>query len=131
MGKFILYHLDGRVEKETAFSLEQLAGTLGMMVRCYRKDGGFTDGFADPYCLKHGGKGGIAFPNGKLDLWTWAHLDETTRRLRDCGSMDETYRQTVVSLPVDEIESVCAVLYSNPRWGGRLMNRFPFEIERP
>ncbi len=51
-------------------------------------------------------------------------MDEENGKL--VGKDNEKYNQTFRKIAIDEIERVEAIIYSNPRWGGKLTNKFEF-----
>ncbi len=51
-------------------------------------------------------------------------LNENTHKLirNDLEKYNKTYKKIIIK----NITSIDAILYSNPRWGGRLTNKFEF-----
>ena len=119
MRRIRFYEQDGRIHDEKELTAESLFGALGMMARCYLRDGSYRDGFVcDPSVLDIEKKAcGATF-----FLWTWAHLDEKTHRL--VGDGESKYDQNYEPIDILEVDRVDAILYSNPRWGGLLYNHF-------
>lgn len=119
------YKTDGSFVTKEALTEDNLDGVHGMMVRCTMKNGDVNEGFADSYGVYDKTK-----YNGTIHdfiyLWTWDNLDEETHRL--VGDMDTKFQQTYVPVKIRGIQSVDAILYSNPRWGGRLYNHFFIDI---
>ena len=117
------YKADGSCISQEPLGAETLGNINGMMVRCYMADGSEQEGFADPYRVhnksEYDGKVGEI-----ICLWTWDNLDETTHQL--VGEGMEKYDQTYVPVKIENIMRIDAILYSNPRWGARLTNRFGF-----
>lgn len=121
MGRIRFYQQDGRVNDEQELTPDSLYSAMGMMARCYLRDGSQHDGFV---CFTPG----IDLESQRKDygstffLWTWAHLDEKTHKL--VGDDRSKYDQTYESIDYLDLESVDAIMYSNPRWGGLLYNHF-------
>lgn len=121
--KIVFYDLKGNAKREEALTKENLTHINGMMTKCYMIDGKEQVGYADSEGT---------FDKEKYDrsihddiyLWTWDNLDENTGKL--IGSENEKFNQTFTKIKINEIERIEAVLYSNPRWGGRLTNKFEF-----
>lgn len=121
MGKICFYQQDGRVHDEQELTQESLYDAMGMMARCFLRDGSQHDGFV---CFTPGidieshtkGDGSTFF------LWTWTHLDDNKHRL--VGDDRSKYDQSYEPINFLEVERVDAILYSNPRWGGLLYNHF-------
>lgn len=119
MGKIINYTLRGEIKSELPLNEKYLDNIHGKLVRCHMVDGTHIVGFGDPYRTR------FDFDNKIHDiiyLWTWDHLDETTGQL--IGEGDEKYNQTFTPVKIDQIKDIEAILFSNPRWGGRLTNKF-------
>ena len=122
MRTITFYKLDGKVKSEEKMDKENLCHIHGMMTKCTMKNGIEEVGFADPTGIynkeKYDGK-----VHDYIYLWTWDNLDEDTGKL--IGD-DEKYNQTFKSVKIDDIEKIEAIIYSNPRWGGKLTNKFIF-----
>ena len=56
-------------------------------------------------------------------LWIWDNLNEESHKLL-IGNEENKYNQTFKRINIDDIIRVESILYSNPRWGGVLTNRF-------
>ena len=123
MRKITFYKLNGQVKSEEILTKENLEHINGMMTKCTMANGTEEHGYADPTGIYDKEK-----YNGKIHdyiyLWIWDHLDENTGNL--IGNDDEKYNQTFKPVKIDEIEKIDAIIYSNPRWGGRLTNKFEF-----
>lgn len=121
--KIIFYKKDGQVKSEEILTKENLKHIHGMMTKCTMENGKEEVGFADST-----GVYDIENYDGKIKdyiyLWTWDNLDEATGKL--IGNDDEKYNHTLNPVKIDEIENIEAILYSNPRWGGKLTNKFEF-----
>ena len=125
MGKISYYKKDGTLQYQKELNNENIGETIGMMIRCTMKNGGFCEGFADPFRTHGKAEFDGAF-HDFIYLWTWDHLDEETHRL--VGDFHTKFDQTFVPVAIQEIESIDAILYSNPRWGGKLINRFSLNV---
>ena len=123
MKKIIFYKLDGQIKSEEKMYKENLGHINGMMTKCTMINGIEEVGFADPTGIynkeKYDGK-----VQDYIYLWTWDNLDESTGKL--IGDDDEKYNQTFKSVKIDDIEKIEAITNSNPRWGGKLTNKFRF-----
>ena len=119
---------DGVIRHEMELTPQSLFDALGMMVRCYMRDGSCHDGFVsftpgwDVESLRND-------YGSSFFLWTWAHLDEATNQLVGTGAVK--YEQNFEAIDFREVEHTDAILYSNPRWGGRLHNRFFVDVRPP
>lgn len=113
------YDRNGAVNKTEPLTPNNLGGTAGMMIRCHLADGTKAVGFADPFRTKDDYDGKI---HNVIYLWTWANLDEETHKLT--GKDSEKFDQVFTAVEIDKICAVEAILYSNPRWGVPLTNRF-------
>ena len=85
-----------------------------MMSRIYLKDNTIIEGFAN-------------FDNSdkqELLLWKWDNLDENTGILS--GNEKEKYKNIFKKIKTNDIDNIQSILYSNPRWVGKLTNKFQF-----
>lgn len=108
------YNDNGEIKNEELLLLENISHINGMMSRIYLKDNTIIEGFAD-------------FDNSdkqELLLWKWDNLDENTGILN--GNEEEKYKKTFKKIKTNDIDNIQAILYSNPRWGGKLTNKFQF-----
>ena len=115
------YRCDGTLYSEDALNHNTLRNINGMMVRCFMQNGSVQVGYAEPYraSLQSGGR----FENEPMMyLWTWDNIDEDTHTL--VGDDSVRFNQTRTPIRIDRITRIDAILYSNPRWGGRLTNKF-------
>lgn len=120
--KIIYYKKNGNFDHDELLNIENLAHTNGMMIKCHLKDGSEKVGYSDPYRLKENNN--ILEVNDYIYLVTWDNLDEETHKLT--GDYESMYDRTYTPISIDDIISVEAILYSNPRWGGTLTNLFSF-----
>jgi len=116
-GKIIIYKINADINKIKDLSIENLNYIAGMMTRIYLKNGDIIEGFGNPE------------ENDKnyFYLWTWDNLNEDTGLL--IGSENEKYRQTLKKVLFNDIDCVECIMYSNPRWGCKLTNKFNFYIK--
>ena len=121
LGKISYYKKDGTLVVQEELTADNTMGTLGMMVRCIMKNGDICEGFSDIQGPPDR-RNGLSVKRGILYLWTWTNLDEETHRLM--GDEKTKYDQTFTPVLIDKIVSMDAIVYSNPRWGGKLTNRF-------
>lgn len=123
MRRIIFYKLNGQMKAEEVLTKENLEHINGMMTRCTMANGTEEIGFADPtgICNKEIYDGKI---NEHIYLWTWDNLDEKTGKL--IGNDDKKCNQTFKAVKIDDIEKIEAIIHSNPRWGGKLTNKFEF-----
>lgn len=121
MGKIVYYTLNGDLDHDEKLNTENLAYTNGMMIKCYMEDNSEIAGFADPFRTHDRNE----FDNkvhDYINLWTWDNLDELSHKL--IGDEASRYNQSFVSVSIDQIKKVEAILHSNPRFGTELTNKF-------
>lgn len=123
MREIIFYKLNGTVKKETALTEENLALCDGMKLKCCLKNGNEVVGFADVYRAYDGSEFDCKV-HDYIYLWTFDNLDEEQHKLTGTG--DQKYDQTFNKVSIDDIIKIEAILYSNPRWGTKLTNKFCF-----
>ena len=119
--KICYYQNDGSFCKEEILNKDNLGNIHGMMVKCHMKNGFVQIGFADSY-----GAHDLSRITHRVKdiiyLWTWDNIDETTHQL--IGTGVDKYSQTYIPVKIEYITQIDAILYSNPRWGGLLTNKF-------
>ena len=123
MKKIIYYKNNGTFHKEEELTLENLKHTSGMMSKCSMEDGSVYIGYADP--LRTNSKSSLPFDDEVHDfiyLGKWENLDEESHQL--IGNDEEKYNQIYQKIDIEKILKMECILYSNPRWGGVLTNRF-------
>ena len=122
--KIYYYRGDGTLYDDDVLNLETLRNINGMMVRCYMQNGSVLIGYAEPF--RAGLESGLGYGNEPvIYLWTWDNIDEDTHTL--VGDDSTKYNQTHVPARINQILRIDAILYSNPRWGGVLTNKFYIE----
>lgn len=117
--KILFYELNGTIEKIEQLNTNNLGCINGMMTKCTLKNDTIKIGFADPFRAHEQD----SFDNKVHDyiyLWTWVNLDETTHKL--FGS--DKYSQTFQKVYIADMVTIESILHSNPRWGGKLTNKF-------
>lgn len=123
MRKIIFYNNDGTYNHDEELNKENIEHIKGQMSKCHLKDGTEVSGFSDP--LRTYEKSKIKY-DGKVHdyiyLWTWDNLDEKTHQL--IGRDDERYNTTHKLVYISDIVKIETILYSNPKWGGKLTNKF-------
>lgn len=123
MKEIIFYNLDGTIKNIVALTEKNLAQCNGKKVRCSLADGNEIVGFADVYRTKNRSE----FDNRIHDyfyLWTFDNLCEEQHKL--IGTDADKYNQTFNRVNLDDIVKIEAILFSGPRWGTELTNRFEF-----
>lgn len=117
------YKLNGQLKKEELLNKENLKNINGMMTKCTMVNGTEEIGFAyltdTRYIENYDDK-----INEHIYLWAWENLDENTGNL--IGNEDEKYNQIVKTIKIADIEKAESIIYSNPRWTGKLTNKFEF-----
>ena len=108
------YNMNGEIKKEELLNLENISHINGMMSRVYLKDNTIIEGFAD---FRDSGE-------QELFLWTWDNLDENTEVLSE--DEGEKYKQKFKKIDINDIDNIQTILYLNPRWSGKLTNKFEF-----
>lgn len=124
--KITFYKLNGEINSEELLNEESLRHTNGMMLKCYMKNGAEEIGFADPYRTHDNDFDDSV--HDYINLWTWDNLDEDNHEL--IGDNDSKYNQTFKRVNIKDIIRIEAILHSNPRWGGKLTNRFDYFASR-
>ncbi len=111
MSKIYYFNSDGTIKNEDELTSMNLNKANGMLSRCTLKDGTEKVGYieANPF-------------DTKINLWTWKNIDEENHAL--IGDDDTKYDQITEAVNIDDIEKVETKLHSNPRWGGKITNKF-------
>lgn len=118
-----IYKHNGKLEKEILLTDENLSRVNGMLLKCYLNDGTEQIGYGDPY-RTHDKDSYDGEVHDYINLWTWDNPDEEKHQL--VGNDDNKYNQTFTKIDINSIMSIDAILDSNPRWGGKLTNKFEF-----
>lgn len=111
MRSIIFYNPDGTIKKEMELTSANLEYTNGMLTRCTMKDGTEKVGYVE-----------TAIKEGYLILWTWKNVDEEKHIL--VGDENSKYDKESCKVEINQIEKAEARLFSNPRWGGKITNKF-------
>ncbi len=109
--KIYFYTSDGLLKKEVELNETTISGIHGMLTRCTLNNGTQVSGYA-VYDEKE----------GTLKLWNWKNIDEEKHIL--IGDNEEKFEQIFQDIDIEHLIKVESILYSNPRWGGRLTNIF-------
>ena len=119
--KIYYYQNDGSLDGEEILNENNLGKINGMMVKCHMKNGSVQIGFADPYRV-HNRSEYTGEVKDIIYLWTWDNIDETTHQL--VGNGADKFSQTYIPVKIEYITQIDAIVFSNPRWGGLLTNKF-------
>lgn len=114
MDKIKFYKYDGTLDHEELLNENTLAGTNGMLLRCHMNDGTTEIGYSDPF-KTHNEEEFDGEVSDYIYLWTWDNIDEEKHQL--IGDIETKYNQTFKKVIINKINTVEAILYSNPRWG--------------
>ena len=121
MYKIIFYKQNGEISDIKELTNENLEYINGMMTRCTLKDESKIVGYADVFRIydrnSYDGK-----VHDNIFLWTWDNLDEENHKL--IGDKESKYNKTFKKVSIKEIIKIETILYSNPRYGGQLANKF-------
>jgi hypothetical protein len=114
MAKLIIYKPNGDIFNSCDLNFETLKpSVLGEMVRVTLKNKDTYEGFADePYL------------SGKGKYLTLKHYDIDYEKF---GLRSQN--MVTISIPLEIIDKLEAILYSNPRWGHPPVNEFLFDTE--
>lgn len=116
------YDKYGKLNHEEELIDNNLKGINGMMCKCYLKSGKEIVGYGDPFRFNE------SITNSEIYdyiyLWKWKNLDEVTHTL--IGDDSSKYDHIYEKVNIEDIDSIDAIMYSNPRWGGPLTNVFKF-----
>lgn len=126
MCKIKYYMNNGKLEKEEELNEENLKHTNGMILKCLLFDNTEEIGYADPYRTHDNEYDGEV--HDYINLWIWENLDEECHQL--IGDEINKYNQIFKKIEINKIKKIDAILYSNPRWGGQLTNKFMFYKEK-
>lgn len=125
MNKIILYNRGGSINKEYELNETNLKCTQGMITKCHLKDGTEKIRFSDPTKIK---TSSLEEWNDEvketINLWTWKNIDEINHKL--IGNDASMYDMNIEEIKIDDIKMIESIMHSNPRWGGRITNKFEF-----
>lgn len=119
--KIKFYSSSGILQSEEELLEKNLVHIHGMISKCTLKNGDILTGFAECYRLNYNFDNKV---HNYIYLWNWDNIDEEKHEL--IGDNDNKYNQTFTKVNIDDIVLIESILYSNPRWGGRLTNKFEF-----
>lgn len=123
MATISLYDVNGVLKQRVPLTDDNLFGTMGMMVRCHMRGGAIYEGFSSPFRAPAAALGESDYT--RLYLWRWDNFDEERHCL--VGPGDEKFKTSTIAIKIRDILGMQAILYSSPRWGGRLHNHFFIE----
>lgn len=113
------YDLKGKIKEKTKLNKESILQTHGMMVRCVLNNNKIIEGFCDIYPNKNQSKIG-----DYIILEQWKNYDYRKNQL--IGDDATKYNKIKTKVNIKDIIQMEAILWSNPRWGGILLNKFEF-----
>lgn len=123
MSSIKTYMRNGELKNEYELTNDNLKNTAGMISKVTLIDGSIHVGFSDPLRVEEKD----SFDNevhDYINLWTWKNIDEELHEL--IGDDNDKYDVNIERINIDEIYTVESILYSHPRWGGKLTNKFEF-----
>ena len=123
MNKIKFYKNNGILDHEEVLNEKSLANTNGMLIKCYMNDGCVEVGYSDPYRANNMNEFDDEI-HDYIYIWTWDNIDEDKHKL--IGNDIEKYNKTYKKIIIKDINDIDAILYSSPRWGGRITNKFDF-----
>jgi len=117
------YKRDGSLESVYELTNDNLGSTMGMLSRVILKDGKVLEGYSDPLRLEGKYEEYDGLVHDYIYLWTLKNLDEETHthNVQDGISIEK--------VNISDIEEMHSILYSHPRWGGKLTNKFWIDIK--
>lgn len=125
MKKIVFYERNGEVNRIVDLNADNLKQCNGMKLKCYLNDNSEVVGYADIF--RSNNKNQFANEINKyIYLWTFDNLDEELHQL--VGEEENKFNQTFRQVAINDISKIEAILYSNPRWGTRLTNKFEFIV---
>ena len=114
-----IYERNGNLKYTYELIDDNLCKTIGMLSKVILKDGSIIEGYSDPYRVSSRNRD--EFDNKIHDyiyIWRLKNLNEETHEydIKD----DIEYEKVFIS----DIKEIHSILYSNPRWGGKLTNKY-------
>lgn len=108
-----IYDLSLKIVKEEILDEDTLTSYQGQKARLKLLDGSTREGFIET----------SEFAKDRIvGLWTFTYLDESTHEL--VGEPPVRNELSWQFIPINLITAVDLILYSNPRWGVILTNKF-------
>lgn len=123
MKEIIYYDLSGKIINREQLNINNIGKCNGMKIRCWLKDNSQKVGFADVYRI-HDENDYDGTVKEYINLCIFVNLDEDKNQL--IGNDDSKYEQSYIKVEIEDIETIEAILHSNPRWGTSLTNKFQF-----
>lgn len=114
--------LDESLQAKEILNNNNIGKTNGMMIRCKLKNGQSFDGYSDPYRFYDNSYDGKV--KNYIFLTKYKYYDSKNKNFKD--DVSNKYEQSGTKINIKDIDSIDAILYSNPRWGGRILNKFEF-----
>jgi len=118
-----IYKKDGNLDSIEGLTNENLKKIMGMLCKVLLKNGDMQEGYIDPLRTKGDCGEFDGTVHDYIYLWTFNNLDEENQKY----NIKDGYNITKIN--ITDIEDIYAILYSNPRWGGRLTNKFFIDIK--
>lgn len=122
MKKMIFYKRSGEKEEEKELTIENLEYCHGQLVKCRLISKEERVGYADVFRCSKSKEEWDGKVHDFIYLWTWKNLDEEINTL--IGDEISQYDVNLEKVNIDEIIKIESILYSGPRWGGKLTNKF-------
>ena len=121
--KIKIYKRNGDLQSTYELTNEELERVTGKLSKVVLTNDDSVEGYADPFRVE-----GKDEYDGKIHdyiyLWTFKNLDEEKQiyDVKDGIELKKVY--------ISDIKELSAILYSHPRWGGRLTNKFSFSKKK-
>lgn len=120
-----IYDRNGKLKDTLELNCQNIEKVHGMMIKCYTKDDKEYVGYCDSYRFEDDVYNYDGKVHDHINLSVWKNLDENTHSL--IGEGDEKYAMIHTKIDIDKIICMKAILYSGPRWGGQLTNKWFIE----
>lgn len=117
------YQRNGKLESTKDLTNDNLETIVGMLSKVILKNGSVSVGYMDPFRTEGKEEEYDGSIHDYIYLWTFKNLDEETQKY------DINDGINIEKINISDIEDVYSILYSHPRWGGRLTNKFWINIE--
>lgn len=127
MKEIIYYNSTGEIKNREQLNKDTIAKCNGMKIKCWLTDNSYKVGFADVF-RSHDENEYDGTIKNYIHLCVFDNLDESKHQL--VGDDDSKYDQTYSKIDIGDIKIIEAILYSNPRWGAKLTNKFEFNSKK-
>ena len=117
------YQSDGKLKSIYQLTNENLEKIAGMLSKIVLKNGDFVVGYIDPLRTEGTKEEYDGTVHDYIYLWTFKNLNEENSKY------DINDGINIEKVIISDIEDVHSILYSHPRWGGRLTNKFWIDIK--